>query len=333
MWHGSYDSLGSVGSRSRHFGTNVRWWLCGAWLSACALACGPDTQRDMPAALDPTQSPMPTGESTPSSGAPGSDAGGPESPPTSTPPTTPDASSHGAGGVPCTRQMTQNQGLDYCLGKVGTVEYKLFVPEDGSKRPMQMALFLHGDTANGYLEDWGFEALAAWASQHHVLMLAALAPNGCSWWRPETSCSVDEYDTGGNALALEEVLKTIAKGYDVYQTDLLYVGYSGGSTFLTRQWIPMFGDTHPGVVVANCGGVEPQAFSWEPSDLQRARVPLYYTYGDSDFMIEYILPSSEQYDALGFPVSLLELRGVDHCGSSYDWDERTLSLWSAALLD
>jgi hypothetical protein len=105
---------------------------------------------------------------------------------------------NGKGGLPCTSATTQYDGQPYCLTTLEDIEVKLFVPPDPGPNPMQVAIYLHGDTANGYYEDWGFEALSAWATSHRVLFLAALAPNGCSWWRPKDTCGADVYDEGYN---------------------------------------------------------------------------------------------------------------------------------------
>lgn len=236
-------------------------------------------------------------------------------------------STHGSGGLSCTPETTLNDEQPYCFTDIGPVELKVFVPNDGNPEPMQLAIYLHGDTANGYYEDWGFEGLSAWATANHVLFVAALAPNGCSWWRPDYSCSIDEYDDGSNADELVAAIDAIGEAHDIYTDSILFVGYSGGSTFLTRHYVPMYGDSRPGVVVANCGGVEPQPFDWSPTAETRAAVPLYYTFGSEDWMTEYIYPSIEAYEGLSFPVDVREEPGYGHCDGDYDWDARTLGLW------
>jgi predicted esterase len=241
------------------------------------------------------------------------------------------ASSHGQGGLPCTTKTTQYTGQSYCLSQIGDLELKVFVPK--TTKPMQIAIYLHGDTANGYLEDWGFETLAQWSIDHGVMLVAALAPNGCSWWRPPWTCGADQYDDDGyNSQQLVDALGKISESYDVFTSNLLLVGYSGGSTFLTRQFVPNHGDKHPGLVVANCGGVPPKAFTWQSTTESRKAIPIVYTFGTEDFMTEYIYPSIAEYESLGFDVSQQALPGYGHCDSSYDWDTRTLDLWESHLL-
>lgn len=240
-------------------------------------------------------------------------------------------STGGRGGLSCKAATTANTAQPYCLATVGDIEMKVLLPA-ASKGPMQIAVFLHGDSANGYFEDWGFEALATWASARGILFVAALAPNRCSWWRPKSSCSVDEYDTGENARALVAALDAIGKAYDVYPRQLLFVGYSGGSTFLTRNFIPMFGDTRWGSMVLNCGGVDPQPFDWAPTAAALQRLPLAYTYGSLDKMLPYIGPSVAEYKKLGFQVDDRKVDGYTHCDSAYDWDARTIALWEKALV-
>ncbi len=238
----------------------------------------------------------------------------------------------GKGGLPCTSAATQYDGQPYCSTAIEDVEVKLFVPAAPGPDPMQLAVYLHGDTANGYYEDWGFEALSAWATAHRVLFFAALAPNGCSWWRPKDTCGADVYDEGYNTEQLVGVIRAVGKAYDVYTQEILFVGYSGGSTFLTRQYVPMVGNELPGVMVLNCGGVDPQPFDWAPSPETTPLLPLHYTFGTDDFMTEYIYPSMADYEAMGFSVDELELPGYGHCDGSYDWDGRTISLWEQRLI-
>jgi hypothetical protein len=59
---------------------------------------------------------------------------------------------------------------------------------------------------------------------------------------------------------------------------------------------------------------------------------MFYTFGSNDFMTEYIFPSMDAYQALGFPVESLELPGYGHCDADCDWDARTIGLWEGQAL-
>jgi hypothetical protein len=229
------------------------------------------------------------------------------------------------------RDRTTYEGLPYCLTTIGLTEVKLFVPEDRDPNA-PMAVFLHGDTANGYYEDWGYEYLVPWALEHGIVFAAVLAPNGCSWWRNEDECTWETEDTDGtNADALHQALVTIGAAEDASTEGVRYVGYSGGSTFLTGHWLPLYGDQHPGTIVANCGGEVPiYDFAWDTRDAAiRDRDPIFYTYGSNDFMQEYIDPAVRRYTGLGFDVTTDERAGYEHCDAGLDWDGITLDLWEA----
>jgi predicted esterase len=231
----------------------------------------------------------------------------------------------------CSDATTAYEGLPYCLTTLGLTEVKLFVPEQ-REPDAPIAVYLHGDTANGYYEDWGFEYLVPWALDRGIVFAAVLAPNECSWWRDEDECSWEiEDEDATNADALHEALEQIGAAYDARTDGVRYVGYSGGSTFLTGHFVPLYGDVHPGVVVANCGGEEPiYEFAWDATPAARARVPIVYTYGSQDFMQEYIDPAVEIYEDLGFDVTVDERQGYGHCDADLDWDAITLGLWAAS---
>lgn len=237
--------------------------------------------------------------------------------------------------APCDH-ATKTFGIPYCLRTVGIVELKLF-PPDQPVRNGPIAVFLHGDTANGYFQDWGYEWLLEEANANGWYFVAALAPNRCSWWRTPNECAWELEDhKGRNVAGLAGALDALIAENDLSPEGIRYVGYSGGSTFLTGHWVPLVGHRYPGIVVANCGGEAPiYDFSWNPSRAGRAAIPLVYTWGSRDFMggaqnsPDYVGQSIDWYTAAGFPVDALEVEGLDHCGADYDWDARTLELWSA----
>ncbi len=230
----------------------------------------------------------------------------------------------------CSDEVTAYEGLPYCLTTIGLTEVKLFIPQNRDPNA-PMALYLHGDTANGYYEDWGFEYLVPWAMDHGVVFGAVLAPNGCSWWRNEDECSWEVEDVDAtNANALHDAMELIGDALDASPSGVRYVGYSGGSTFLTGHFLPLYGDVHPGTIVANCGGEEPiYDFAWDTSSAAtRARNPIFYTYGSNDFMQEYIDPAVVIYNDLGFDVTVDMRPGYEHCDAGLDWDAITLDLWA-----
>jgi hypothetical protein len=227
----------------------------------------------------------------------------------------------------CTSTTTAELGAPICRTKVGDVELKLAVPDgdvDG------LAVFLHGDTANGWLDDFGYEYLIDAVTNARLALVAALAPNGCSWWRTKDECDFEvEDESGANADALAAALARVEAGLGAAHAPVRYVGYSGGSTFLTGHFLPLHGDEWPGVMVANCGGEIPiYDFAWDVDDAAlRAQLPVRFTLGSEDFMAEYVDPADTTLRSLGFDVDKTVLAGFDHCDAGVDWDGLTLTAW------
>lgn len=238
----------------------------------------------------------------------------------------------------CAWDETWEFGYEYCLRTIGDVEVKVFTP-DTLEAGAPIAIYLHGDTANGYYEDWGYEWLLDWTRSNGIIFVAALAPNGCSWWRHPNECSrwIEDED-GYNSDALARVIDTVGQDWGAATDGIRYVGYSGGSTFLTGHFVPLYGKEYPGIVAAHCGGQGPiYDFTWDHrTDVVRERIPLEFTWGSRDFMggyggeYDYVQEAIDFYDDIGWPrVGALEIDGLGHCGASYDWDQRTIDLWEA----
>jgi hypothetical protein len=228
----------------------------------------------------------------------------------------------------CTDKVTAWEALPYCKTTLGGLEVKLFAPED-PQEGAGVAIYLHGDTANGYFEDWGFEYLVPWAQSEGLWFAAVLAPNECSWWRAPDECSWEIEDTEGyNADAFHDALVELSDRAEASVEGVRYVGYSGGSTFLAGHFVPLYGDEHPGIVVANCGGEEPiYDFAWDVDEGPRDEIPMVFTYGGQDFMQEYVVPAIAAYEDLGFEVTDDKRPGFGHCDADLDWDGITIGLW------
>jgi len=227
----------------------------------------------------------------------------------------------------CEATATAELGEPICLTRAGSIDVKVALP-DGA--PQGIAVFLHGDTANAWLDDFGYEYLIEATRGANLVLVAALAPNRCSWWRAPDECDFEVEDSDGvNAAALAEALGLLAAELDIEGTPVRYVGYSGGSTFLTGHFLPLFGDAFPGPMVANCGGEVPiYDFTWDiDDDATRSALPITFTFGSLDFMTEFIEPAVRQLSGLEFAVTRTEIQGADHCDAGVDWDAITLQAW------
>src|SRR4029079_19633424 len=190
----------------------------------------------------------------------------------------------------------------------GSVEIEILEPSGGAG-PLGLGLYLHGDGAGAYTSGSALRAMTAWADAHHALAAAALAPNGCAWWQsPSHDCSADSTDVdedGENAAALAAALDAVEEGWAVRAAARFYYGSSGGSIFLTDEWIPLEGGRRPGVFALMCGGdASTRTYAGDPADAQlRARDRLFFTYGDQDFLLDDIRASVKDFRGRGFGVT------------------------------
>lgn len=261
----------------------------------------------------------------------GSDAGPLDAGPLDAGETT--SSSGGEGGIECDATGELSAGRTYCQARLGSVDVRFAEPIGGSG-PLRLALYLHGDGARAYESGSALRVLLPFADEHHALIVAALAPNGCAWWLPpshDCDASSGTPDTlHENAAALEAALTALRAAYDIADEPVFYYGSSGGSNFLTGSFFPRFGDRYPGVLAVNCGGEPPWdgALTWDadaawPSELT-------FTYGDADFLREDAHSAVEYYEGLGFIVNETVLTGgVEHC--AFDGHGRAAEVWSAYL--
>lgn len=244
-------------------------------------------------------------------------------------------SSMGAGGLTCLRtgSVTTSEGArSYCVAKVGDVEFKVIEPSDltTNRAPLRLALYLHGDGARTYTNDTAPRFHAAWTTSHHVLYVIPLAANGCAWWvKPgftacDDSATVNDRDQDGvNAAALEAVVTAVRAGWNVADEGVLYGGASGGSIFLSADYLPRYGSAHPGTWALSCGGEVP----WVGVDGDVTRSFLSFTWGDQDFLAPDITAAVSWFSDAGVPLATQVVAGADHCG--FDHLGRTVEIWNA----
>lgn len=251
-------------------------------------------------------------------------------------------SSRGDGGITCVNSAPFDNGHYACLATVNGTSFKITTPLGGSG-PYLLGIYLHGDGAGAYNSNSAVRRMVPLADAKHVLQIAVLAPNRCSWWQAPTaqfdgSCmnvGAPVTDSNGlNAHALAEVIDAVRAAYDVRDDLYLYYAASGGSIFLTRRFIPVYGESYPGGMSINCGGEMPDDtdFAWATSDpVARGSTKLFFTYGDMDSLAADSHATATGYAAKGFVVDEKILPGVGHCGPGFDAHGRALEVWTEVL--
>lgn len=240
-------------------------------------------------------------------------------------------SSGGQGGLACARRDPLGDGHTVCLVKIGSTELKVVEPA-GGVGPLVLALYLHGDGAGAHKSGSALKTMAPWLDAARGLGVSALAPNGCSWWQaPSHDCAATASDpdrAADNAKALAGALDALARAYDLRADKTYYYGSSGGSIFLTEQWLPLEGGRHPGVFALMCGGeATGRAFAWDTS-ATGPRSRFGFTYGDQDFLKKDIEGAVRALRDKGFDVSEKVIPGAAHC--AFDAHGEAVSVWAAS---
>lgn len=234
----------------------------------------------------------------------------------------------GSGGLGCARREPLGDGHTVCVAKVGAAELKIVEPLAG-EGPLVLALYLHGDGAGAHKSASALKTMAPWLVSAHGLGVSVLAPNGCSWWQtPAHDCAVatSEPDRAAdNTKALAAAVEALGKAYDLRVDTTYYYGSSGGSIFLSEQWLPLEGGRHPGVFALMCGGeATARPFAWDTS---RGRSRFAFTYGDQDFLKADIEGAVLALRGAGFEVKEKVIAGAAHC--AFDAHGEAVAAWGA----
>lgn len=238
--------------------------------------------------------------------------------------------SGGKGGLICTSRADVS-GRSICTAKIGSVELKILEPKEGSG-PMRLGVYVHGDGAGAHKSGSVFKPMIAWADAQHALGVSFLAPNGCAWWQsPTHDCASQQTDpdvAAANAAALALAIDAIMNAYDVRTDGFRYYGASGGSIFLTDEWLPLQAAKYPGVFALMCGGeASTRKFVWDIfSAPLRGKNPLWFTYGDQDFLLSDEQAAVAAFKGRGFAVIEKVLPNAGHC--AFDAHGEAIAIWT-----
>lgn len=237
-------------------------------------------------------------------------------------------------GLDCTVKDTyttpNKHKLKRCVVKIGSVEMKVFAPAQWTGQAVTMALYLHGDGATPYTNNYAPKWQGDWVSQQEdLLYVVARAPNGCAWGRSVTpsyaDCSNRDYiqsnpkdvEEEKNADALKKAIEGLRGVLPIRSDRMLYAGSSGGSILLTASWIPKYGDQFPGYYVLECGGEDPwNDFSWNKDNISEYVQGMTFVYGKGERLQSDIQEAYAYYKNSG--VSALDvvhdpINDSNHC--------------------
>jgi hypothetical protein len=241
-------------------------------------------------------------------------------------------STGGSGGLSCTRRDTVG-GRAVCVATIGSIEVKVVEPASKSTGPLRLGLYLHGDGAAAHKSGSVFKSMTSWIDGQNGLAVSALAPNGCAWWQAPThdcaSSQVDADVAGANAAALVVVVEALRKAYDIRNDGVRYYGASGGSIFLTDEWLPLQAGTYPGVFALMCGGnATTRPFAWDTTSAAlRGASPLWFTYGDQDFLLSDEKAAVAAFHDKAFAVTERVVPNAGHC--AFDAHGEAVAIWNA----
>lgn len=187
-------------------------------------------------------------------------------------------------------------------GKAST--YKTIIPADaGPDKAYGLTIHLHGDGGGDY--QWLFEPNVAIGKKHDLIGIVVMAPNAAKRW----------YNDGEkNAVFLSELIeKELFAKYNVDPERVYFSGVSGGSQFLTGQFLPLFGGRYNSGAVLLCGGPASWLKSFDASESFVKRFKLaWYTHA-GDFLADQVEAGIEFYKDKGFQVDAEILPGGKHC--------------------
>lgn len=228
--------------------------------------------------------------------------------------------------LPCDETF-EHRGHTGCLSTIDGLQVKYFPLERGAVT--NLAVFLHGDTANDWSENFGFRpAILDWAQERNILVLGAVATSS--------------YDEGGlpaygaaqaqQATELITLIETFRDAYNASTERAYYWGVSGGSWFISSQFIARMAPRMPGIYVANCGGSGMSyGWDWDPSEdtALRDSIAVYYNYGSEDFLAGAAHGSHLDFDGRGIVGEELIHDGATHC--DHPIAAPTIAFWERHL--
>ncbi len=204
----------------------------------------------------------------------------------------------GSGG----KTGTFEQTFSSSNGKSST--WKTTIPQDlSASKPYGLSIYLHGDGGGDY--SWVFDSLVKTSKTHNLIGMVVKAPNLERRW----------YNGGlANAKFLDELIeKELLAKYNIEKSRIYFIGTSGGSQFLSGQFIPNYGSKYNSGALLLCGGPK----NWQNNIVSTpefiSKFKFYWYSGTSDFLYDQIEEGMEYYKGLGMQVDSEMIPGGTHC--------------------
>ena len=198
-----------------------------------------------------------------------------------------------------------------CASAVAGISVPYLLPE--SENPKQLGLYFHGDLGGAHNRIPSSSYLE-FAYKNNILFMAPVSPiigsNGKEQWSDHQ-----------RADDVAEMILAFAEAYNTPTDKVLFSSASGGSTYLTNEFIPKAGDQVQGTFALACGASQPSGgvFSWDTNNTGiKDKIKIFYYYTPGDFLEDAIVESNTFYSGLGFSTDSEEdMTGMGHCGG--DW--------------
>jgi hypothetical protein len=181
--------------------------------------------------------------------------------------------------------------------------YKISVPADARDKIYGLNIYLHGDGGGDY--KWFYKSNAKIALTKGLIGVTVLAPNiGKQWYR----------NGEANALFVHELIQTeLFKKYNLDKTKIYFAGTSGGSQFLTGQFIPIYGLHYNSGAVLMCGGPANWQDDLKGGDEFIKKFKLAWIATKFDFLLPQVEKGIAYYKSKGFQVESEILPTGNHC--------------------
>lgn len=179
--------------------------------------------------------------------------------------------------------------------------YEMTVPQDVHSRakPYGLLIYLHGDNYNELRGGYFQGRMAQLGQRYNLLPIAVYSPDlnrqsGSQWWG----------GNGRHADFLHDLLqKRVGQDYNVDFSKVYLYGMSGGSQFVTKYFIPRYGEFYAGGVAPMCGGNSSEQYEpvRRPDIVKNNFRFFFYTHG-KDFLYSAVRKTVAYFQRLGFSV-------------------------------